>query len=85
MPVGLAQHPLPQSASVRHWPPINWPPAPLPTFLAPAGSNGGTADTEPARKTAKVLAVSHLNRIQYRLTGHKCGDGEGSHVWILMM
>lgn len=43
IPVGLAQHALPQSASLRHWPPMNWPPCPLPTFFAPAGSNGGTA------------------------------------------
>jgi hypothetical protein len=43
IPVGLAQHPLPQSAFERHWPPINCTPAPFPTFFAPAGSKGGTA------------------------------------------
>jgi hypothetical protein len=51
MPVGLAQHPLPQSASLRHWPPMNWAPCALPTFLAPAGSNGGTAHTVRATLT----------------------------------
>ena len=45
IPVGFAQHPLPQSALLRHCPPMNCPPAPLPTFFAPAGSNGGTAET----------------------------------------
>jgi len=27
----------------HHCPPMNWPPAPFPTFFAPAGSKGGTA------------------------------------------
>jgi hypothetical protein len=48
IPVGLAQQPLPQSALLRHWPPMNCPPAPFPTFFAPAGSNGGTAATRKA-------------------------------------
>lgn len=41
MPVGLAQHPLAQSASVVHCPPINCSPFAFPTFFAPAGSKGG--------------------------------------------
>ena len=41
MPEGPAQHPEAQSAALKHWPPMNWPPAPLPTFLTPAGSKGG--------------------------------------------
>ena len=45
IPVGFAQHPLPQSALLRHWPPMNCLAAPLPTLAAPAGSNGGTART----------------------------------------
>jgi len=45
IPVGLAQQPLPQSASDRHWPVMNCAPFPLPTFFAPAGSNGGIAAT----------------------------------------
>jgi hypothetical protein len=43
IPVGFAQQPLPQSALLRHWPPINCPPLALPMFFAPAGSKGGTA------------------------------------------
>lgn len=43
IPVGLAQQVDAQSAFERHWPPINCWPALLPTFLAPAGSKGGTA------------------------------------------
>ena len=43
IPVGLAQHPLPQSALLRHCPPMNCPPALLPTFLSPDGSKGGAA------------------------------------------
>jgi hypothetical protein len=45
IPVGFAQHPLPQSASLRHCPPMNCLAAPLPTLPAPAGSKGGTAST----------------------------------------
>ena len=41
MPEGPAQHPLAQSAALRHCPPINCKPFPLPTFFTPAGSNGG--------------------------------------------
>jgi hypothetical protein len=41
--MGLAQQVDAQSAIERHWPPMNCWPALLPTFLAPAGSNGGTA------------------------------------------
>jgi hypothetical protein len=45
IPVGFAQHPLPQSASLRHCPPMNCLAAPLPTLPVPAGSKGGTAST----------------------------------------
>lgn len=55
MPVGLAQQPLPQSASLRHCPPINCPALPLPTFFAPDGSKGGAATTTVAR--AKRVAI----------------------------
>ncbi len=41
MPQGNAQQPEAQSAVWRHWPPMNCPPWPLPTFFAPAGSNLG--------------------------------------------
>ena len=41
MPEGPAQHPLAQSAVLRHWPPMNCFPLPLPTFLAPEGSKAG--------------------------------------------
>src|SRR6478752_4963166 len=41
MPQGLAQQPEAQSAALRHWPPINCRPLPLPTFFAPAGSKAG--------------------------------------------
>ena len=59
IPVGLAQHPLPQSASLRHWPVINWRPAPLPTFATPAGSKGGTAWA--TRATGMILASVRRN------------------------
>lgn len=55
IPVGLAQQPLWQSALLKHWPPMNWVPTPLPTFLAPAGSNGGTAATR--REKLKRVAI----------------------------
>jgi len=55
MPVGLAQHPLAQSVSERHCPVMNCAPLPLPTFLAPLGSKGGTAATKEAR--AKMVAA----------------------------
>lgn len=48
IPVGEAQHAELQSALERHWPPMNWVPALLPTFLAPEGSKGGTAETRSA-------------------------------------
>ena len=41
IPHGFAQHPLAQSAALRHWPPMNCVPAPLPMFFVPEGSNGG--------------------------------------------
>lgn len=53
--MGFAQQPLPQSASLRHCPPMNCPPLPLPTFFAPAGSKGGAATTNVAR--AKRVAM----------------------------
>lgn len=55
IPVGFAQQPEPQSALLRHWPPMNWPPAPLPTFFVPEGSNGGTARTAVARTTRAAM------------------------------
>lgn len=41
IPHGRAQQFEAQSALERHWPPINWPPLPLPMFFVPAGSKGG--------------------------------------------
>jgi hypothetical protein len=41
MPQGKAQQPEAQSAALRHWPPMNCSPWPLPTFFSPAGSNLG--------------------------------------------
>jgi hypothetical protein len=41
IPDGPAQQPLAQSAVLRHWPPMNCAPTPLPTFFSPAGSNAG--------------------------------------------
>lgn len=41
IPQGLAQQLCWQSASLKHWPPTNWTPAPLPMFLTPEGSKGG--------------------------------------------
>ena len=41
MPQGKAQQPEAQSAALRHWPPMNCTPRPLPTFFVPAGSNAG--------------------------------------------
>src|SRR6266498_655328 len=41
MPQGRAQQPEAQSLAPRHWPPMNYRPTPLPTFLSPAGSNLG--------------------------------------------
>jgi hypothetical protein len=55
IPVGLAQQWLAQSASDSHCPVMNCPPFLLPTFLAPAGSNGGTAATKEARE--KMVAA----------------------------
>lgn len=55
MPMGLAQQAEPQSASLRHWPPMNWVPAPFPTFLAPEGSNERVA--EASRVTGCVRGV----------------------------
>jgi len=57
IPVGLAQQPLAQSASERHCPVMNCPPLPLPTFLAPLGSKGGTAATKEARATMVAAIV----------------------------
>jgi hypothetical protein len=41
IPDGPAQQPLAQSAVLRHWPPMNCAPTPLPTFFSPAGSKAG--------------------------------------------
>src|SRR2546421_733626 len=41
MPQGKAQQPEAQSATLRHWPPMNCWARPLPTFFSPAGSNWG--------------------------------------------
>jgi hypothetical protein len=57
IPVGLAQQPLAQSASERHCPVMNCAPWPLPTFLAPLGSKGGTAATKEARPTMVAAIV----------------------------
>jgi hypothetical protein len=49
MPLGPAQHVEAQSDPDKHCPPMNWSPAPFPTFLAPAGSKAGPpADAVPA-------------------------------------
>ena len=62
MPVGFAQQPLPQSALLRHWPPMNCCPAPLPTFLSPDGSNGGAAYATRAT-TSIQSAISNCSNI----------------------
>lgn len=41
IPDGPAQHELPQSAALKHCPPINCSPLALPTFFSPAGSKAG--------------------------------------------
>jgi hypothetical protein len=66
MPEGPAQHLLAQSASLRHWPPMNCVPFLLPTFFCPAGSKGGpplgpavgTGGGEEATKEAKANMVA---------------------------
>jgi len=65
IPVGLAQHLLAQSASERHCPVMNCLPSLLPTFLAPAGSKGGTAATKEAR--AKMVAAIVMDFIMVGL------------------
>lgn len=77
MPVGLAQHPLPQSASLRHWPPMNWAPCPLPTFLAPAGSKGGTAHT--VRATLMIVSEREDLRWGGTLTAKDCEEAGSLH------
>jgi hypothetical protein len=69
MPVGLAQQLLAQSTLLRHWPPINCPPCPFPTFLTPAGSKGGTAATKEMLKSAAmtkdafIFAVIEVSKV----------------------
>src|SRR5438874_2943604 len=47
MPQGKAKQAEAQSFALRHCPPMNWRPAPLPTFFARAGSNVGPPTQEP--------------------------------------
>jgi hypothetical protein len=63
IPVGFAQQVLAQSALLRHCPPINCVPAPFPTFLAPAGSKGGTAET---RRVTFGRISFHSGRFQWQ-------------------
>ena len=85
IPVGFAQHPLPQSALLKlprklapkhiemawaqayHCPPMNCPPAPLPTFFAPAGSKGGTAYATKATEISVSGEGKHGERYRLRL------------------
>ena len=65
MPEGPAQHPLPQSASLRHCPPMNCCPCLLPTFFCPAGSKegpplGAFGAGEEATKEAKANMVAAI-------------------------
>jgi hypothetical protein len=58
MPEGPAQHVLAQSAPLKHCPPMNCIPFPLPTFFAPAGSKAGPpAEAVPATATAATLGL----------------------------
>lgn len=66
IPEGLAQQPEAQSAALRHCPPINCCPLPLPTFLAPEGSNGGppwagAANATLAGEAAGAAAAAAVN------------------------
>ena len=67
-PASVAQHVLAQSAELRHAPPMNWAPLPLPTFLAPEGSgdNGeglgraNAVEANAARRTATVFVIATI-------------------------
>jgi hypothetical protein len=52
MPQGNAQQPDAQSLALRHCPPMNCRPTPLPTFFSPAGSNAGPPTHLPASRVA---------------------------------
>jgi hypothetical protein len=61
MPQGNAQQPEAQSLALRHWPPMNCVPTPLPTFFAPAGSNfGPPTHVLPLPPVVPVLVVPVL-------------------------
>src|SRR5579859_2262460 len=57
MPQGNAQQPEAQSLALRHWPPMNCMPMPLPTFFAPAGSNLGPPTHWPPLPPVFVVPV----------------------------
>jgi len=67
IPVGLAQQPLAQSASERHCPVMNCAPLPLPTFLAPLGSKGGTAATKVARPRIVAAIVMDFIMVEVKV------------------
>ena len=53
----LLQQVLAQSAELRQAPPMNWPPAPLPTFCSPAGS--GVRPWGSATTVRATVCVAH--------------------------
>lgn len=55
----VAQQVDAQSAELSHWPPMNWMPWPLPTFLAPAGS-GEMGLARAGMATMDVLVMRRL-------------------------
>jgi hypothetical protein len=80
IPDGPAQQPLAQSAVLKHWPPINCAPTPLPTFFSPAGSNAGppwagvvdaaaigAGEAETARATLEIVSgrLGGIGRLAY--------------------
>lgn len=59
------------------WPPMNCPPAPLPTFFAPAGSKGGTAYATSATDTLSEVEGSRGSMRHTTEDGCNC---EGLHL-----
>lgn len=57
LPVLKAQHPEAQSASLVHWPVMNWAPLPLPTFAAPGALSSTLEEVEPEPELELLLDV----------------------------
>jgi len=77
IPVGRAQHPLAQSALLRHWPVMNCVPTPLPTWGAPLGSKGGTAATKVTNARMVAAVVNFIVMIGIgKVVESECG------VWM---